>query len=144
MLTQVNQAQAVQPTQGFGEIPVLADRGAGATNRTPRWGIVARAVDFSLPQDYRFGDFNPERIFLDDEIAKPAPALDTGDTLAAPVRAVVDYSFGNFKFEVLAWPAARDGGLRPETSTRSSSTRSQTTTRVLARLRFDGDGGDDD
>ena len=61
MLVQVNDGVAVGPTNGFGEIPVLADNGAGAGVRTGRGGIVIRAADF-----------NPERIILDDVIAPDA------------------------------------------------------------------------
>ena len=36
------------------------------------------------------------------------------DRFTAPVRAVVDYSFGNFKFLAVNDPRLADGGLRPE------------------------------
>jgi uncharacterized protein len=44
------------------------------------------------------------------------PRADVGDTLG-DVRAVVDYSFGNFKLQVTSRPAiAEDGGLQKETT----------------------------
>jgi len=114
MLTEVRDALATQPTNDFGEVPTLADGGAGATGRSARGGILARAFDMTLPQEYRLGDFNPERIIFDDAIVRPTPPMDVGDRFAAPVRAVVDYSFGNFKFLALEFPSVVDGGLLPE------------------------------
>ena len=58
MLVQVNNPVAASARNDFGEIAVLADDGAGASLRTPRGGIVVRS-----------GDFNPERIILDDVLA---------------------------------------------------------------------------
>jgi len=105
MVVQVNGAVAVGPTSDFGEIPVLADGGAaGAGLRTPRGGIVIRP-----------GDFNPERIIIDDAIA-PTPAVDVGDSLTSAVIGVIDYSFGNFKLLTTSPLTAVDGGLAPETT----------------------------
>ncbi len=102
MLVQVNDGVAVGPTNGFGEIPVLADNGAGAGVRTGRGGIVIRA-----------SDFNPERIILDDVIA-PTPLVNVRDRFPGAITAVVDYSFGNFKFLVTATPVAVGGMLSRE------------------------------
>jgi predicted extracellular nuclease len=102
MRVQVNDAVAVGPTNDFGEIAVLADNGAGASLRTPRGGIVIRP-----------GDFNPERIILDDVLAA-TPDVDVGDTFPAPVRGVMDYGFGNFKLLVTSTPSTSDGGLTRE------------------------------
>src|SRR5262249_47969402 len=46
MRVQINNAVVVGPTNSFNEIPVLADNGTGASVRTPRGGILARATDF--------------------------------------------------------------------------------------------------
>jgi predicted extracellular nuclease len=95
MRVQVNDSVIVGPSRGpsIGELPVLANNGAGATGRTARGGIVVSA-----------GDFNPERIFLDDEIMKflglAMPDGVVGDHLTTPAVGVIDYSFGNFKLEV--------------------------------------------
>jgi predicted extracellular nuclease len=77
---------AVGPTNRFGELPVLADSGAGASLRTARGGIVIRP-----------GDFNPERMLLDSDAT---PLLEVGDVLDGTVIANVDYSFANFKLVV--------------------------------------------
>ena len=45
----------------------------------------------------RPGDFNPERVILDDAIVVPSPAVNTGDTFTGPAVGVLDYGFGNYK-----------------------------------------------
>jgi len=90
MLVQVRDSVAVGPTE-FGEIPVLPG-GAGGP-RTVRGGV-----------RYTYGDPNTERVFLDDVLA-PMPLVDVGARLPGPVDGVLDYSFGNYKLEVLATPA---------------------------------------
>ena len=126
MLTRVNDAVVIEPTNTFGsglgqnsELAVLADDGAGASIRSPRGPIVVRSFDDELPHDYRFGDFNPERIILNDPVARdndeaPAPEADVGDRFGGSIDAVVDYSFGNYKFLAREFPALEDGGLEPE------------------------------
>ena len=103
MLVQINNAVAVGPRNSFGEIPVLADDGAGASLRTLRGGIVIRPTDF-----------NPERIILDDVLAA-TPKAKVGDHFSTVVG-VMDYSFGNFKLLVTATPVLADGGLTRETT----------------------------
>jgi predicted extracellular nuclease len=103
MRVQINNAVAVGPTNAYGEIPVLADNGAGASVRTTRGGIVVRT-----------NDFNPERIILDNEIVA-TPSVNVGDTFATVVG-VMDYSFGNFKLMVTNTLAATSGGLAKETT----------------------------
>jgi predicted extracellular nuclease len=104
MRVQVNDAVAVDATD-FGETPVLADNGAGAGPRTSRGGIL-----------YGYGDGNPERIFLDDEIVRPVPLLNVGDHFTGPVVGVIDYSFGNFKVELTAIPVRVADGVTRETT----------------------------
>ena len=85
--------------------------------RAPRGPIVVRGFDSSAPQEYRRGDMNPERIILNDANDPRSaflPIADAGDRLTGPVRAVVDYSFGNFKFLVVNDPPLADRRLRPE------------------------------
>jgi predicted extracellular nuclease len=88
MRVQVNNAVAVGPTSGFGEIPIVGDNGANAAVRTNRGGVVISATDF-----------NPERIHLDDTLLA-VPLLNVGDGFSTPVVGVLDYSFGNFKLNV--------------------------------------------
>jgi predicted extracellular nuclease len=106
MRVQVNDATAVGPTNGFGEIPVIGDNGADASVRTNRGGLIIRPTDF-----------NPERMLLDDEILRPVPSVNVGDTFPGSLLAIVDYSFGNFKLQVTSIPAPVAGGLSKETAT---------------------------
>lgn len=85
MLVQVNDAVAVSSNARFGEIAVLADNGQGAGPRSINGGILTTG-----------GDFNPERIIIDDVIVAAEPDVTTGDRFAS-VTGVLDYSFGNFK-----------------------------------------------
>jgi predicted extracellular nuclease len=104
MRIQVNDPVAVGPTNSFGEIPVMADNGAGAGVRTSRGGIIVRPTDF-----------NPERIILDDGI-QDTPPVKVRDRFSSAAVAVVDYSFGNFKMLVTNELERVDGGLRKETT----------------------------
>ena len=63
MLLQVNDAVVVGPSNSRGEVFVVGDEGANAGVRTNRGGVVISP-----------GDFNPERIQLDDVLA-PTPVV---------------------------------------------------------------------
>jgi uncharacterized protein len=102
MRVQVNEALAVGPTNGFGEIPVVGDDGANAGIRTTRGGVVIRPTDF-----------NPERIILDDSVL-PTPLVNVGDHFAGAVLGVLDYSFANFKLNITAPLTRVDEGLERE------------------------------
>jgi predicted extracellular nuclease len=116
MLVQINNAVVVGPTNNFGEIPVLSDNGSYADIRTARGGIAVRKLGSDpAPDDYEEGDFNPERLILDDVI-RPTPRADVRDRFTTAIRAIVDYSFANFKFLVLNELTTVDGGLQRETT----------------------------
>jgi predicted extracellular nuclease len=108
MLVRIEDAVAVGPRSAFGEIVVLAGPGGGpgdgAGPRTPRGGILLRP-----------DDPNPERIVLDDELLVAAgrqmPSADVGDRLPGALVGVVDYSFGNFKLQLLQPPRVEPVGL---------------------------------
>jgi hypothetical protein len=127
MLTRINNAVVAAPTTTFSvgaanensELPVLADNGRDASLRSPRGPVLVRSFDDRSPREYRLGDFNPERIILNDPVARdsgeaPAPQADVRDRFDGPIDAVVDYSFGNYKFLARSFPPLRDGGLTPE------------------------------
>ena len=127
MLTQVNKAVVVEPTNVFNvgaanensELAVLADGGKDASGRADRGPILVRSFDPFPPRDYRRGDFNPERIILNDPVARdnrlaPLPEAQVGDRFDTSVNAVVDYSFGNYKFLVTEVPPIVRGKLTPE------------------------------
>jgi predicted extracellular nuclease len=117
MRVQVNNPVVVGPRNSFGEIVVLADNGAGASVRTARGGILVRDIDPVPAGDYRSGDFNPERIMLDDLFLPgpfPAtPAVDVGDRFAS-ASGVMTYDFANYKIAVTSNPTEIDGGLARE------------------------------
>ena len=108
MHLELQDAVAVGPRSGFGEIPVLPAGGAGAGVRTNRGGILLRS-----------NDTNPERIHLDDVLA-PTPVMDVGDTIPGSLFGVLDYSFGNFKLLVTSAPTAQRNGLAREVTTTGS------------------------
>ncbi|MCU0547436.1 MAG: hypothetical protein MUE44_35620 [Oscillatoriaceae cyanobacterium Prado104] len=86
MLVQVNNPFTTSRTNNFGEVWVLADNGANATQRTPRGSSIISATDF-----------NPERIQIDDTLLNSTnPNFNVGDLLNS-VTGVIDYSFGNYE-----------------------------------------------
>jgi predicted extracellular nuclease len=104
MRVEIDDAVAVGPTAtDFGETPVVSNGAAGV--RTPRGGVIARP-----------GDFNPERVIVDDLLA-PAPSMNVGDHYTSPVVGVLDYDFGNFFLEVTQTPTAVHDGVTPESTT---------------------------
>lgn len=86
MLVQINDAISVAPTNYYHEIAVVGDSGANADILNPRGSIVVHE-----------GDFNPERILIDDTIISDEPQVDVGAVFNTPVIGVLDYTFGNFK-----------------------------------------------
>ena len=81
MRVQIDDPQVVGPTNAFGETPVVP---AGSGPRTNRGGIIV------TPRD-----FNPERVVVDDALAR-VPAANVGDSYAGAVTGVLDYAFGLF------------------------------------------------
>ena len=104
MLVQVNDPVVVGPRNNFGEVLVLADDGAAASVRTARGGIVVRP-----------GDFNPERIMLDDLFFPTLmPEVNVSDHFTTSPVGVMTYDFANYKVAVTVLPTAVDGGLQRE------------------------------
>ena len=110
MRLSVADAVAVGPRNNFGEIAVVSKL-TDAGLRTPRGGILVRGL--GEPGDYRAGDFNPERLILDDVLSS-TPNVNTRDEFVTDPVGVLDYSFGNFKLWVTANPGRASGGLQPE------------------------------
>jgi endonuclease/exonuclease/phosphatase family metal-dependent hydrolase len=104
MWVEISRPVAVGPTSSFDELPVVSD--GFARPRSERGGVIIRPHDF-----------NPERFILDDGLAEP-PDSHVGDGFGTPVRAVVDYSFGNFKYLVTSSPTRIDNGLEREVTKR--------------------------
>jgi endonuclease/exonuclease/phosphatase family metal-dependent hydrolase len=116
MRVQVNNPVVVGPRNGFGETFVLADNGAGASERTNRGGIIIRDLGPEPAGDYVSGDFNPERIQLDDAAGVATPNVHVGDHFSGPAIGVVDYEFGNFEVELTSAVTRVDNGLTRETT----------------------------
>ena len=118
----VNDAVVIGPTNGFGELWVLPDDGSWASLRTARGGIVVRDVGAEPPGDYRSGDFNPERIQLDDAIAD-TPDANVGDrSRLRPTIGVLNYDFGNYELLLTSAATAVSGGLTREVTTAARPT----------------------
>lgn len=102
-------AQVVQPKfNNFGEFYAVADQGIGATGMNSRGGITIAA-----------GDYNPERIQIDDDFAGspfPAPVVNTGDRLG-DITGVIGYGFGAYELQATALYTPTSGGLASESST---------------------------
>jgi predicted extracellular nuclease len=104
MRVQVNNAIVVGATNSFGETWVVADHGANASLITPRGGILISP-----------GDFNPERIQLEDTVYPAAyPQLNVGDRLTSAAIGVLDYGFGNYELLVTDVFTTAVGTLAPE------------------------------
>jgi uncharacterized protein len=108
MLVQVNDAVAVGPRSDFTsnrEIAVVGDNGTNTVARTNRGGVIAQP-----------GDFNPERIILNDWIGSAPflPPANVGDMFPGATLGVIDYSFNNFKLQVISMPDLVSGGLPQE------------------------------
>jgi predicted extracellular nuclease len=116
MRVQVDNPVAVGLRNTFGELHVLADDGAGAGVRTTRGGILVRDVDGGTPLDYRSGDFNPERIMLDD-LFVATPDVNVGDHFTESAVGVMTYDFNDYMLAVTNVLSVVDGGLERETAT---------------------------
>ena len=118
MRLEVADAVAVGPTNGFREIAVVSQLQTAAGLRTPRGGILVRKL--ADAGNYRHGDFNPERLILDDVLAN-TPDVNAGDEFASDPVGVLDYAFGNFKLLVTANPGRADNGLVREVTAPAGS-----------------------
>jgi len=107
MLVQVNDALVTGGRNRFGEIVVLADAGVGATSLSIRGGSLASS----------YADFNPERIFLDDELIPNPPSVRVGQQFPGPVVGVLSYSFSAFKVLNIAPLPTATGGVDREVTT---------------------------
>ncbi|NKC32885.1 M10 family metallopeptidase C-terminal domain-containing protein [Falsiroseomonas selenitidurans] len=123
MRVTVQAPTVVGATNGFGEIYTVVDAPGGGLNAT---GLSDRGTLNIEPgtggagvTNVVGGDFNPERIQIDDDTGlfnQATPEADVGDRLT-DVTGVVSYNFGNY--EVLptqAYGVAEDAGLARETT----------------------------
>ncbi len=111
MLVRIEDAQVVAPTNRYGEVWVVAERGEHATGMNSRGGITVRDAGAGA-------DYNPERIQLDDPLLDgKMPEVGLGDVLA-PVIGVVSYSYGNYEVDLLDAPRVKHAvkAEEPETA----------------------------
>jgi predicted extracellular nuclease/2',3'-cyclic-nucleotide 2'-phosphodiesterase (5'-nucleotidase family) len=119
---------AVGPTNDFGEIFTVVDNDADPANGLHATGQIARgnllitpgAPDFG-DSNSSAGDFNPERIQIDDDNGVLAgfvsPDVNVGARLAS-VTGVVNYDFGNYQVVATqAFSVAQASMLAKETGT---------------------------
>ncbi|MFA5836498.1 MAG: endonuclease/exonuclease/phosphatase family protein [Bellilinea sp.] len=102
MLLQINSAVVVAASNAYNETAILPDGIIQAGPFTARGGL-----------SLRIDDQNPERLLLDDSL-RPVPDAITGDQLATPVIGILDYSFGNYKFQPIMKASFIRGKLAPE------------------------------
>jgi predicted extracellular nuclease len=93
MLVEVDNAVVVGATDRFNDFVVVPDNGTGVTGFTARHSVAISA-----------GDFNPERIMIDDGIVGSGnnPQVVVGDRITVPLVGPLDYSFSNYKIQPLS------------------------------------------
>ncbi|HEY2790968.1 MAG TPA: lamin tail domain-containing protein [Micromonosporaceae bacterium] len=99
MLVQVNNAEAVGPTNQFGEIPIIP--GGSVAPRTPSGGVL-----------YSYANPNTERLIMDSTLAT-VPQVNVGATFPGPTVGVIDYDFGNYYLHPLTAPAVTPSPIKP-------------------------------
>ncbi len=128
MLVVVDNPVAVSPRNGFGEIFTIVDsdddpaNGLNTNSQTARGSVgISGGTSAVGGTNTIGGDFNPERIQIDDDSGilpgSPTPSVSVGARLN-DVTGVMSYSFGNY--EVLPTQAvtvAAASTLTPETTT---------------------------
>ena len=107
MIVTVRDAEATGPTNSFGEIFTVVDNDSNASNGTTATGQTARGNLLLAPGTSDFGDanssggdFNPERIQIDDDSGIlpgfTSPQVNVGARLG-DVTGIVSYDFGNYQ-----------------------------------------------
>ncbi len=87
MLVQVNNAIAVSTKNGYRNVSVVGDYGK-FTNPLSTEGFMV----------IREGDFNPERLLLDDDFIV-MPNIYVGARFTEPIIGIIDYNFGEYNLE---------------------------------------------
>ena len=87
MLVQVNNAIAVSTKNGYRNVSVVGDNGK-FTNALSSEGFMV----------IREGDFNPERLLLDDDFIV-MPNILVGARFTEPIVGIIDYNFGEYNLE---------------------------------------------
>ena len=134
MRVTINDALAVSPTNGFGEIYTVANNGADATGLSDR-GTINISPD----------DFNPEQIQIQFDsgiFAGTTPQVNVGAQLG-DVAGVVGYNFGNYEINVTETFTVVESTLQPEVTT-LISTEDRLTVATYNVLNLDPNDSDGD
>jgi uncharacterized repeat protein (TIGR01451 family) len=105
MRVSVQEAWVVAGTDKDGEIAVVGDAGIHAGIFSARGALVVQA-----------GDFNPERILIDDGIVFAEPHVNTGVLFSGVITGVIDYTGNNFKLVNTSVLPVFSGGVISETA----------------------------
>jgi uncharacterized protein len=104
MRVEIRDPVVVGATSQYGDMVVLADKGAGAKERSTRGGVV-----------FRENAANPERVTIDPRLAGPLPTAHVGDWFEGSVTGIIDYAFGNYRLVTTSpLPPVTSGSLPPE------------------------------
>jgi hypothetical protein len=87
MLVQVNDAIAVSTKNAYRNVSVVGDNGRHTNALSPEGLMVIRE-----------GDFNPERLLLDDDFIV-MPNILVGARFTEPIIGIIDYNFGEYNLE---------------------------------------------
>jgi predicted extracellular nuclease len=134
MLVTLEDAVAVSPSNRYGEIFALANRGADASGLNARGGITVTS-----------GDFNPERvqIHFDSGVLDFRADVNAGDLLG-DVSGVVGYAFGNFEIYPTVAFYPKRAGFAPELSSLEREGERQVTIASYNVLNLDPNDEDGD
>lgn len=104
MRVEIRDPVVVGATSQYGDMVVLADKGAGAKERSKRGGVVLLE---NAP--------NPERITIDPRLSGPLPKAHVGDWFEGSVIGIIDYAFGNYRLVTTSpLPPVMSGSVPPE------------------------------
>ncbi len=113
------EALVIAPTNSFGEIWVTTGTGQDATGLSTRGTLnINGGTGGPTVTNVIGGDFNPERIQIDDDIgilAQATPDADVGDSIIG-LTGVVSYNFGNFEILPTVAYTVAAGSLTRETT----------------------------
>jgi predicted extracellular nuclease len=105
MLVQIQGAVVVAPKNSSAEIALVGDGGAHASDLSSRGSLVIQP-----------GDYNPERLILDNTLISGPPPAYTGMAFSQPITGVVGYSYGNYKIYNTVVLPGLTGGVISETT----------------------------
>lgn len=127
MVVRIENPVAVSPSNGFGEIFTIVDNddnpanGLNTNSMNDRGGLNTHGGNSSVGNTNTVGgDFNPERIQIDDDTGLlpgfSTPQVSVGAQLS-DITGVVSYSFGNYEvLATAAYTVTTPSALTPETT----------------------------